>query len=316
MMTSISSSWTITPFLLAFNIFLSGNNSVIAAQLGADYFPNVPLLNQDGETLNFYDDVIKGKVVAINFIFTHCGDSCPLETANLRRVQKLLGDRMGQDIFFYSISIDPQRDTPPVLKDYMQKFKIGSGWQFLTGKKADIDQIRKKLGMFRDGEDELSEHSVNLIVGNEATGQWMKRTPFDVPQSLAWVLGERLHNHAHSRRFAGKQSYASASRLPQTSRGEDLFRSRCRACHSIAGGDGIGPDLNRVVDRRERSWLIRFIKEPDVMLKENDLLALSLLAKYKNIPMPNLKLNNADIQALIVYLQAETQRHALATTGR
>lgn len=311
MMTSTIRRWTIAPFLLAGCLFLSGTSPALSARLGADYFPNVELVNQDGQTLHFYNDVIKGKVVAINFIFTQCGDSCPLETANLRRVQKLLGDRVGRDIFFYSISIDPERDTPPVLKEYKQKFKIGPGWQFLTGKKADIDQIRRKLGMFRDGEDELSDHNVNLIVGNEATGQWMKRTPFDAPHSIASVLGERLHNHA-KRRLAGKQSYAHAARLPQANHGEDLYRSRCAACHTIAGGDGLGPDLNGVVERRERSWLTRFIKEPDVMLQENDPLAQALLAKYKNVSMPNLKLSDPDIQALIEYLQAETKRLAVA----
>ena len=314
MITSTKSSWTIAPFLLACILLMLGNSTANAARLGAEYFPNFPLINQDGETMHFYDDVIKGKVVAINFIFTQCGDSCPLETANLKRVQKLLGDRAGKDVFFYSISIDPERDTPAVLKDYMQKFKIGPGWQFLTGKKSDIDQIRKKLGMYREGEDELSDHNVNLIVGNEATGQWMKRTPFDVPQSIAWVLGERLHNHAKSR-LAGKQSYANASRLPQADQGEDLFHSRCNACHTIGDEDGMGPDLKGVVERRDRSWLTRFIKEPDVMLQENDPLAQALFTKYNKVAMPNLKLNDSDIKALIQYIETESQRIKMANGG-
>ena len=82
---------------------------------GGDYFPNTLLTDQDGRQVRFFDDLIKGKVVVINFIFTSCSDSCPLETARLRQVQKLLGDRVGKDIFFYSISIDPLSDTPGVL---------------------------------------------------------------------------------------------------------------------------------------------------------------------------------------------------------
>jgi cytochrome oxidase Cu insertion factor (SCO1/SenC/PrrC family) len=89
-----------------------------ATPWGGDYFPNTLLTDQDGQQMRFFDDMIKGKVVVINFIFTTCSDSCPLETARLRQVQKLLGDRVGKDIFFYSISIDPLSDTPEVLKAY------------------------------------------------------------------------------------------------------------------------------------------------------------------------------------------------------
>ena len=73
---------------------------------GANYFPNVPLITQDGKTIHFYDDMLKGKIVLINFIYTECGETCPLETAKLAQVYKLLGDRMGKDIYFYSITVD------------------------------------------------------------------------------------------------------------------------------------------------------------------------------------------------------------------
>src|SRR5512146_2087056 len=108
---------------------------------GANYFPNVPLITQDGTTLHFYDDLLKGKIVGIDLIYTHCKDECPLETAKLAQVQRLLGDRLGKDIFFYSISIDPEHDTPAVLKAYAEKFHAGPGWLFLTGKKADLDLV-------------------------------------------------------------------------------------------------------------------------------------------------------------------------------
>src|SRR5256885_1163151 len=112
---------------------------------GADYFPNVPLVNQDGVVVRFYDDLIKGKAVAVNLIYTHCTASCPLETAKMAQVQKLLGDRVGKDIFFYSISIDPKRDTPETLKAYAQRYHVGPGWQFLTGKMEDIKLVAQKV---------------------------------------------------------------------------------------------------------------------------------------------------------------------------
>src|SRR6267154_4135366 len=102
--------------IAAATVVLFNSKSASASGPGAQYFTNTPLITQDGKTVRFYDDLIKGKSVVINFIYTQCGDSCPLETAKLAQVQKLLGDRVGKDIFFYSISIDPKRDTPQKLK--------------------------------------------------------------------------------------------------------------------------------------------------------------------------------------------------------
>ena len=99
------------------------------------------LTTQDGKVVHFYDDLIKGKIVALDLIYTTCQYACPLETARLAQVQKLLGDRMGKDVFFYSITIDPDHDTPAVLKEYGEKFGAGPGWLFLTGKQADIELI-------------------------------------------------------------------------------------------------------------------------------------------------------------------------------
>src|SRR5712692_238002 len=114
---------------------------------GANYFPNVMLTTQDGKTVRFYDDLIKDKVVAVNLIYTTCKYNCPLETARLAQVQRMLGDRVGKDIFFYSITIDPKQDTPPALKAYAEKYHAGPGWLFLTGKQEDIDLISKRLGL-------------------------------------------------------------------------------------------------------------------------------------------------------------------------
>ena len=102
---------------------------------------------QDGKLVHFYDDLLKGKAVAVNLIYTRCTASCPLETAKLAQVQRLLGARVGKDVFFYSISIDPTHDTPLVLKAYAQKFHAGPGWLFLTGKEEDIRLVGRKLGL-------------------------------------------------------------------------------------------------------------------------------------------------------------------------
>src|SRR3954451_13058799 len=95
------------------------------SRYGANYFPNITLTTQDGNTVKFYDDLVKGKIVVIDLIYTQCKDACPLETARLRQVQKLLGGRVGKDIFFSSISIDPEHDTPAVLHDYAEMYNAG-----------------------------------------------------------------------------------------------------------------------------------------------------------------------------------------------
>src|SRR3984893_12057128 len=170
---------------------------VSAVTWGANYFPNIPLTTQDGKTVHFYDDILKDKKVVINFIYTKCGASCPLETARLAQVQRILGDRMGRDIFFYSFSVDPVRDTPEELKAYAEKFHAGPGWLFLTGKKADIDTVRKKFGLAaRAGQNEITDHSTSLMIGNTAAGQWIRDSSLDNPQYLAVIIRDWLSSWA------------------------------------------------------------------------------------------------------------------------
>jgi protein SCO1 len=138
----------------------------------ANYFPNIPLVTQDGTLVRFYDDLLKDNIVVINFIYASCSDACPLETGRLIQVQEIVGERVGRDIFMYSITIDPQRDTPQVLKQYAENFRVGPGWAFLTGDKKDIDLLRKKLGLYTEATpDKPNDHTASLIIGNEATGQ-------------------------------------------------------------------------------------------------------------------------------------------------
>lgn len=274
---------------------------------GADYFPNVELVNQDGKTVHFYDDLIKDKVVVVNFIYTHCGDTCPAQTATLTKVYKLLADRMGKDIFFYSISIDPKQDNPKALKEYAASFNIDTsngGWQFLIGKKEDTILLRKKLGLFRDGvgADKLSEHNTSFVVGSDKSGRWMKRSAFDEPKVLAWLLGSSLSDFKGGRR-EGMISYTEAQQIPKMSKGEELFNTRCDSCHSLGVEEGVGPGLLNVTEKRDRKWLARWLKTPDKLLAEKDPIAIALLNQYKKVLMPNFRLTDSDVEALIKYME-------------
>lgn len=296
-------------WMAAFALFFMGNIPTFSAASpwGKNYFPNVPLITQDGKTVHFFDDLIKDKVVVINFIYTHCPDTCPLETAQLVRVQKILGDRVGKDVFFYSISIDPERDTPEVLKEYKKRFK--AKWTFLTGKKSDIIQLRKKLGLYiSEIQDGSNNHNVSMIIGNQATGRWMKRSPFE----NAYVLADQIGNWLTDWKTAPKgDSYANAPELRSISRGEQIYRTRCVSCHTLTGNElagALGPDLLGVTQRREKRWLYDWLKAPDQMLKKKDPIALALYKQYKNLAMPNMRLNQKEAIDLLDYIKDETQR--------
>ncbi len=270
----------------------------------ADYFPNVVLQDQDGRRLRFYDDILRDKVVSINFIFTTCTDICPLDTAQLRRVQQILGNRVGRDVHMYSISLNPETDTPATLRRFMRTYDVGPGWTFLTGSRADVDLIQRRLGLRPAAQSNLSAHDTSIIVGNEATGQWIKRSAFENPQLLANLLGQRLHNYAPANPTE-RRSYAAAGAVSDNSPGSNLFRTRCRSCHTIGEGDRLGPDLRGVVNARPLAWLTRWIKDPDEMLAERDPTATAMMARYRNLPMPDVGLSDADVRDVIAYLRAQ-----------
>jgi len=295
-------SWgRVTAALLAGVVaFLHGGSASADNRWGADYFPNVPLTTQDGTAVHLYDDLLKGKSVAINVMYTSCKDECPLETARLAQLQRLLGERMGKDIFFYSITIDPKLDTPKVLKAYAQKYGVGPGWLFLTGKDEDIKLVTKKLGLSRRNDSASKDgHTASLMVGNEPAGLWMRNSAVDNPQFLATTIA----NFLGWKNAAPGKSYAEARPLV-LDKGEYFFQSQCSVCHTIGQGDKMGPDLLGVTARRDRAWLARYITAPDRMLADGDPIALALFEKYQYARMPNLRLSSDEVAAVLSYVDA------------
>ena len=133
--------------------------------------PDVEVLDQNGNALHFYSDLIKGKTVAINFIFTNCTTICPPLAATFARVQKDLGDKTGRDVHFISISVDPLTDTPERLKAWGAKFKAGDGWTFVTGDKQEIEKLLYALGA---SVSRREDHTPTVIVGNDLKGVWTR----------------------------------------------------------------------------------------------------------------------------------------------
>ena len=160
----------------------------------ADYFPNFVLRTHEDKPVRFYDDLIKGKIVVINMMYAQCEGICPAMTSNLVDVQAALGDRIGKDIFMYSLTLQPRQDTPKVLKAYAEMHGARPGWLFLTGKWRQMEILRRKLGFFDpdpavDGD--KSQHLGLVRFGNEALDRWgacpALSNPGQIVRSILWM---------------------------------------------------------------------------------------------------------------------------------
>jgi protein SCO1/2 len=161
-------------------------------KIRARYFPDVTLLTHEGRKVRFYDDLIKDKIVTINFMYADCEGICPGITANLAKVQKALGERVGRDIFMYSLTLKPEHDRPAVLKKYAEMHGIKPGWSLLTGDPADMELLRRKLGFVDpdpDVDKNKDEHIGNVRYGNEALQLWASCPGLASPQAIVASIG-------------------------------------------------------------------------------------------------------------------------------
>ena len=152
---------------------------------GGVSIPDVSLVNQDGQPVRFRSDLIKGKIVAVNFIFTSCKAICPPMSANFANLQERLGDRVGNGVELISVSVDPQIDTPERLHEWRKSFRGGPGWTLLTGKKQDVDLLLKEMEVFAA---DKNNHSPFILLGDERTGKWTRVHGLTAPERLAEII--------------------------------------------------------------------------------------------------------------------------------
>ncbi|MCC6890691.1 MAG: SCO family protein [Hyphomicrobiales bacterium] len=285
-----------------------------SSRWGQGYLPNVPVVTQHGKSMRFYDDVLKNKIAVISFIFTSCRDICPVVTARLSQLEDKLGDVVGRDIFFVSISIDPETDTPDKLKEYAAAFQTGPGWLFLTGKKADIDVIRHRLG---ERSARPAQHRNEILLFNGTTGEWEKTSVFADMTALALTVRAMNPAWRNTGRLDGGPGPAnlplsdhatvgSATANPLALPGHALFTRACGACHSIGGGPKVGPDLVGLMTRRSRDWVRRYVIDPDALRAQKDRIALALVEQYRAVRMPNLGLSEHDAEDVMAYIEAKS----------
>jgi protein SCO1 len=158
------------------------------------YFPNLVLTAHDGRKLKFYDDLVKDKIVIFNMFYAQCQGICTPVTRNLVRLQNILGNRMGKDIFMYSFTLKPKEDTVAAMKHYAHMHKVKPGWLFLTGSVDDMETLRRKLG-YVDPDPEVDKDRSNHIgvikYGNEPLERWggcpAMQSPEWIAETLSWV---------------------------------------------------------------------------------------------------------------------------------
>jgi cytochrome oxidase Cu insertion factor (SCO1/SenC/PrrC family) len=151
--------------------------------------PDIELLDQNGRKIHFYTDLVKGHTVAINFIFTTCTTICPPLGATFARVQKELGDKVGRDVRFISISVDPATDTPERLKAWGAKFHAGDGWTFVTGNKPQVDELLRALGA---SSARREDHSPTVLIGNDASGNWTRTYGLAKASQLVQIINDAI----------------------------------------------------------------------------------------------------------------------------
>ncbi len=160
------------------------------------FFPDVPLTTHEGRQVRFYEDLLKDKIVVLNLMYANCQGVCPVITANLARVQKILIEQGKRNVFIYSLTVKPEEDTPEKLKAYAEMHKVGPGWQFLTGKPADVELLRSKLGFVdlnpRVDQNDPASHSGMVRFGNEPQAWWAacqgQANPEWIAREISYVI--------------------------------------------------------------------------------------------------------------------------------
>lgn len=158
---------------------------------------DLPLLDQDGKTVRFRNDVVGDRIVVIDTFFTTCGLICPILGAIFMELQELAGGRLGRDVALVSISVDPLTDIPPRLKKYSEQWEARPGWIFLTGGKSNVDQVLAGLGLYAAN---FADHPSSILVGDGKTGEWTRFYGFATPEQLM----ERIRELTVKRAAGGK----------------------------------------------------------------------------------------------------------------
>jgi protein SCO1/2 len=147
--------------------------------------PDSVLVDQDGKTVRFYTDLVRGKVVVVSFIFTSCNLVCPMLGNSFSKLQKTLADRLGRDIHLITVTTDPINDTPDRLREWSAKFGARRGWTLVTGEPGNVDELLIALTGTSSGP---SEHSPGILIINDRTGALIREYGLGDGEKLIQVI--------------------------------------------------------------------------------------------------------------------------------
>jgi protein SCO1/2 len=174
----------------------AGQSAADRAAVAQSYFGDTILLDQDGREQRLYTDLLKGKTVIMDFIYTRCVGPCPILSSTFAKIQTRLGDRLGKDVFLLSFSVDPDYDTPARLKEYAERFHARPGWTFLTGTRQNVQAALSRLGQWVESPE---QHQTVYILGNEETGLWKKAFGLAKPEDLFPVIDSVIDDRGMDR---------------------------------------------------------------------------------------------------------------------
>ena len=138
---------------------------------------NRTLWTHTGRKVQFYDDLVKGKIITFNLAYTRCTGSCPTGFAKLAKLQESLGEALGRDVFMYTLSLDPEYDTPARLREAREEYGARKGWTFLTGTVDGVEEVRRSIGLYDldpKVDADRTQHSGLLVLGNDPVQRWTR----------------------------------------------------------------------------------------------------------------------------------------------
>jgi protein SCO1/2 len=184
-----------SPAVAAAGDFAPETQASARKRIQEQHLPNVSLITHDGEEVRFYDDLVKDKVVSLNFFFAECDEICPTVMGNLAEVQRILGEKVGREVFMYSVTLRPEEDTVDVLNYRRKMFGAKPGWTFLTGKTDEVEKLRKGIGftnLVPALDRDKTQHIGNVRYGNEPFMLWAACPGMAPPTFIAGAISRVL----------------------------------------------------------------------------------------------------------------------------
>jgi protein SCO1 len=146
---------------------------------------DTPLVDQDGRRLLFKSEVLADRLAVIGFVYTSCTTVCPVTSLIMAQVQSRLGERAARNVAFVTVTVDPVRDRPAVLKAHAER--IGADWRWLTGAKPQVDEVLRGFGAWTAN---FADHPPLIMVGDAKSGRWLRFFGFPDPDQLVAAVGE------------------------------------------------------------------------------------------------------------------------------